>query len=44
MRTIASGEPSVVTDASDDAGRDAACRDLEQRLARLEARARALLA
>lgn len=39
---IAIGEPYVVTGATDDAGRDAACRDLEARLAALEERARAL--
>jgi len=36
---IAIGEPYVVTDATDDAGRDRACRDLEARLSALEARA-----
>jgi lysophospholipid acyltransferase (LPLAT)-like uncharacterized protein len=41
---IAIGEPYVVTTAADEAGREAACRDLETRLAALEARARALLA
>ena len=41
---ITVGEPYVVTTAADDAGRDAACRDLEARLAVLEARAKALLA
>ena len=41
---VAIGEPYVVTTAADDAGREAACRDLEARLAGLEARARALLA
>ena len=40
---IAIGEPYVVTDATDDAGRDAACRELERRLAALEVRARALV-
>jgi hypothetical protein len=39
---IAIGEPYVVTTAADEAGRDAACRDLEARLAALEARARTL--
>ena len=39
---IVVGEPYVVTTAVDDAGRDAACRDLEARLASLEPRARAL--
>jgi len=41
---IAIGEPYVVTTAADEAGREAACRDLEARLAALEARTRALLA
>ncbi len=41
---VAIGEPYVVTTAADERGRDAACRDLEARLAGLEARARALLA
>jgi hypothetical protein len=41
---IAIGEPYVVTTAADDAGREAACRDLEARLSALEAQARALLA
>ena len=40
--SIVVGEPYVVTTARDDAGREAACRDLEARLAVLEARARAL--
>jgi lysophospholipid acyltransferase (LPLAT)-like uncharacterized protein len=40
---IAIGEPYVVTTAADAAGRDAACRDLEARLAVLETRARALV-
>ena len=40
---IVVGEPYVVTTAADDAGREAACRDLEARLAVLEARAKALL-
>ncbi|MEO5819277.1 MAG: lysophospholipid acyltransferase family protein [Vicinamibacteraceae bacterium] len=40
---VAIGEPFVVTTAIDDAGRAAACRDLEARLAGLETRARALL-
>jgi lysophospholipid acyltransferase (LPLAT)-like uncharacterized protein len=39
---VAIGEPYVVTDAGDDAGRERACRDLEARLSALEARARAL--
>jgi hypothetical protein len=39
---IAIGEPYVVTTATDDAGRDAACRELEARLAALETRALAL--
>ena len=39
---IAIGEPYVVTTAADEAGREAACRDLEARLAALEGRARAL--
>jgi len=39
---IAIGEPYVVTTAADEAGREAACRDLESRLAVLEARARVL--
>ncbi len=39
---IAIGEPYVVTTAADDAGRDAACRDLESRLVVLEGRARIL--
>ena len=41
---IVVGEPYVVTTAADEAGREAACRDLEARLAVLEARAKALLA
>ena len=41
--SIVVGEPYVVTTARDDAGREAACRDLEARLAVLEARALALL-
>jgi lysophospholipid acyltransferase (LPLAT)-like uncharacterized protein len=36
------GDPYVVTTAADDAGREAACRDLEARLHGLESRARAL--
>jgi lysophospholipid acyltransferase (LPLAT)-like uncharacterized protein len=40
---IAIGEPYVVTGAADDAGREAACRDLERRLQALEDRARALV-
>jgi lysophospholipid acyltransferase (LPLAT)-like uncharacterized protein len=40
---VAIGEPYVVTTAADDAGREAACRDLEARLSGLEARARVLL-
>jgi lysophospholipid acyltransferase (LPLAT)-like uncharacterized protein len=39
---IAIGEPYVVTTAADEAGREAACRELEARLAVLEARARML--
>jgi lysophospholipid acyltransferase (LPLAT)-like uncharacterized protein len=39
---VAIGEPYVVTTATDEAGREAACRDLEARLAALEARAAAL--
>ena len=42
MLGIAIGEPYVVTTAADEAGREAACRDLESRLAVLEARARVL--
>ena len=42
--SIVVGEPYVVTTAGDDAGREAACRDLEARLTILEARALALLA
>jgi lysophospholipid acyltransferase (LPLAT)-like uncharacterized protein len=41
---LAIGEPYVVTTAADDAGREAACRDLEARLAALETRARDLAA
>ena len=40
---IAVGEPYTVPKDLDDAGRDAACRDLEARLAQLEARALAML-
>jgi lysophospholipid acyltransferase (LPLAT)-like uncharacterized protein len=40
---IAIGEPYVVTTAADEAGREAACRELEARLTALEARAAALL-
>ena len=40
---IAIGEPYVVSDAVDEAGRDRACRALEGRLAGLAARAAALL-
>lgn len=40
---IAIGEPYTVAPDLDDAGREAACRDLEARLARLEARAFELL-
>jgi lysophospholipid acyltransferase (LPLAT)-like uncharacterized protein len=39
---IAIGQPYVVTTAVDEAGREAACRDLEARLAGLEVRARVL--
>ena len=40
---IAVGEPYTVARDLDDAGREAACRDLEARLTGLEARARSLL-
>jgi len=40
---IAVGEPYTVTKDLDDAGREAACRDLEARLAALDVRAHALL-
>ena len=40
---IAVGEPYTIARDLDEAGRDAACRDLEARLAALEARAHALL-
>ena len=39
---IAIGEPYVVTTAGEQAGREAACRDLEARLGALEVRARTL--
>jgi lysophospholipid acyltransferase (LPLAT)-like uncharacterized protein len=39
---IAIGEPYVVTTAADEPGREAACRNLEARLAALESKARAL--
>jgi lysophospholipid acyltransferase (LPLAT)-like uncharacterized protein len=39
---IAIGEPYVVTTAAEEVGREAACRDLEARLAALETRARTL--